>query len=160
MNRRHFLAALAAGAIAASAAVAHEYSLGALEIAHPYAVETPKTAKTGAGYLSVTNTGTTPDRLLAIRTDLPRTEIHASEVDAQGVARMRPVEALDIPPGATVTLAPQGLHVMFMGLEAPLAAGASIPATLVFERAGEIAIEFKVEPRAAEAVDDMPGMTH
>ena len=66
----------------------------------------------------------------------------------------RPFEAL------CVTLAPQGLHVMFMGLEAPLAAGASIPATLVFERAGEIAIEFEVEPRAAEAVDDMPGMTH
>ena len=160
MNRRHFLAAAAAAALAASAAAAHEYTLGALAVGHPYAVETPATAKTGAGYFSVTNSGTTPDRLLEIRTDLPRAEIHASEVDAQGVARMRPVEALEIPPGATVTLAPQGLHVMFMGLTAPLAAGASIPATLVFERAGEIAVEFKVEPRAAGATDDMPGMTH
>ena len=49
---------------------------------------------------------------------------------------------------------------MFMGLEAPLAAGASIPATLVFERAGEIAIDFKVEPRAAGTAHDMPEMTH
>ena len=64
---------------------------------------------------------------------------------------MRPVEAPRHPAGATVTLAPQGLHVMFMGLDAPLVAGASIPATLVFERAGEIAVEFKVEPRAAGA---------
>ena len=98
MNRRHFLAAAAAAALAASAAAAHEYTLGALAVGHPYAVETPATAKTGAGYFSVTNSGTTPDRLLAIRTDFPRAEIHAGEVDAQGVARMRPVEALEIPP--------------------------------------------------------------
>jgi copper(I)-binding protein len=160
MNRRRFLAVLAAAGLVAGGSSAHEYTLGDLAIGHAYAAETPKTAKTGAGYLSITNGGTTPDRLLAIRTSFPRTEIHAVEVDAEGVTRMRPVEALDIPPGATVTLAPQGLHVMFMGLEAPLAAGASIPATLVFERAGEIAIDFKVEPRAAGTAHDMPEMTH
>jgi copper(I)-binding protein len=160
MHRRHFLAALAAATLAANASSGHEYRQGALEIGHPYAVETAATAKTGAGYLAITNRGTVPDRLLAIRTGFPRAEIHATETDTEGVARMHAIEALDIPAGTTVTLAPQGLHVMFMGLTAPLTAGAGIPATLVFERAGEIDIEFKVEPRTAGAGDEMPGMTH
>jgi copper(I)-binding protein len=158
MACRHLFAA-AAAAILATAAAAHEYALGPLAISHPYAIETPRAAKTGAGYLSITNNGDAPDRLLSIRTAFPRTEIHTVEVGADGVTRMRPLEALDIPPGATVTLAPEGLHVMFMGLTEPLAEGTSIPATLVFERGGEIAIEFKVEPRGS-ASDPMQGMTH
>jgi len=160
MNRRHFCAALAAAVLTGTAAAPHEYHLGALDIGHPYAVETPPGAAAGAGYLSVTNTGSTPDRLLAIRTDFPRTQIHAVETDAAGVTRMHPVEALDIPPGATVVLAPQKLHVMFLGLGEPLVAGTAIPATLVFEKAGEIPVEFKVEPRTAGAVHDMSGMDH
>ena len=160
MIRRHILAALAVAAALATAARAHEYALDGLRIEHPYAVETPPTATAGAGYLSITNTGTAPDRLIAVRTAFPRSRIHAAEVDAQGVASMRPVDALDIPAGATVTLAPAGLHVMFMGLDRPFAADASIPATLVFERAGEIAVEFKVEPRGAGTAHEMPGMTH
>jgi copper(I)-binding protein len=155
-----FLAACAVAALVGGAATAHDYTLGPLAIGHPYAIETPATAKTGAGYFSVTNSGTTPDRLLAIRTGFPRAEIHAVEVDAAGVARMRHVAALDIPPGSTVTLAPQGLHVMFMGLAAPLVAGTSVPATLVFEAAGEVAVEFKVDPRSAAASHDMPAMAH
>ena len=135
---------------------------GSLEIAHPFAIETSPTAKAGAGYLSITNTGDTPDRLIAVRTGFPRTQVHGVEVDANGVARMYEIDALDIPAGATVTLAPSGLHVMFMGLDAPLVAGASIPATLVFEAAGELAVEFKVEPRGAggDTHDSMPGMDH
>jgi copper(I)-binding protein len=154
MIRRHILAALAMAAALAAAAHAHDYALGDLRIGHPYAIETPPTAAAGAGYLSITNDGAAPDRLIAVRTDFPRTQIHAVEIDAQGVASMRPVEALDIPAGATVTLAPSGLHVMFMGLDQPFAAGARIPATLVFERAGEIAVEFKVEPRGDGTAHD------
>ena len=116
MKRRLILAALAVAALASPAA-AHEYTLGSLEIAHPFAIETSPTAKAGAGYLSITNTGDTPDRLIAVRTGFPRTQMHGVEVDANGVARMYEIDALDIPAGATVTLAPSGLHVMFMGLD-------------------------------------------
>src|SRR5688572_30358176 len=106
---RPFLAALVIAALA-TAAAAHEYTVGPLTIAHPYAIETPPAATAGAGYLSIANAGAAPDRLIAVRAAFPRTQIHAVEIDAQGVASMRPVEALDIPPGATVTLAPAGLH--------------------------------------------------
>jgi copper(I)-binding protein len=129
---------------------AHEFTVGALTIGHPYAVATPAGARTGAGYLSVTNAGAEADRLVAVEADFPRVELHATEVDAGGVARMRAVEAVEVPAGATVTLAPQGTHVMFIGLTAPLAEGARVPAVLVFEKAGEVAVEFAVEPRKAD----------
>jgi len=152
------LAALVAAAIAGGAE-AHEFEVGDLTIGHPYALETAASARTAAGYFSVHNAGSEPDRLLAVRADFPRVELHRTEVDAQGVNRMAPVEALEIGPGETVTLAPRGMHVMFMGLEAPLAAGQEIEATLVFERAGEVAVRFDVE-RRGDAGEGHEGMSH
>jgi copper(I)-binding protein len=38
---------------------------------------------------------------------------------------------------------------MFMGLAAPLTDGEKVDATLVFEKAGEVAVEFNVEARPA-----------
>lgn len=144
------------------AVLAHEYSVGDMEIGHPYAVETAKTAKTAAGYLSIANGGSEADRLVAVETAFPMTQIHAVETDAQGVTRMVHQEnGIEIPAGETVTLAPNGLHVMFMGLTAPLVAGTSFPATLVFEHAGKLDIEFKVETREkAGDMGAMPGMSH
>jgi copper(I)-binding protein len=144
---------LALAAALALPALAHEYAVGDLAVGHPYAAATAAGAKTGAGYLSVTNAGAEADRLLAVEADFPRVELHTTEVDAAGVARMRPVEAVEVPPGATVTLAPQGTHVMFMGLEAQLVEGERVPAVLVFEKAGEVAVEFAVEARREDAAE-------
>lgn len=129
-------------------AAAHEVTTETLVIDHPYALETPATAMSGAGYMTITNTDSAPDRLLEVRADFPRVSLHGTETDAQGVTRMIPVEGIEIAPGETVTLAPGGMHVMFMGLDGdPFEEGERIPATLVFERAGEIEVEFWVEPR-------------
>jgi copper(I)-binding protein len=147
---KRLLAALTL-ALAPAAAAAHEFRVGDLSIGHPYAIETPPTARSGAGYLTIANGGSEPDRLLEIRAEVSEVQVHETERDAKGVARMRPVESLEIPPGETVTLEPQGLHVMFTGLAAPLEAGERLPATLVFERSGEVEVEFAVEPRAAGA---------
>lgn len=160
---RLLAAALAAAMLLAGGASAHSYKVGTLEIDHPHATETQ--GKTGAGYLAITNDGAEPDRLLEVRTDLPRTQIHTTEIDAGGVARMHELQGVDIPAGQTVSLEPGGTHVMFMGLDHPLAAGSEIDATLVFEKAGELAVVFKVEPRGAGdsnsmSHDSMPGMTH
>ncbi len=50
--------------------------------------------------------------------------------------KMRPVSALDIPPGSTVALGTGGYHVMLTGLRQPLAVGDKVPLTLTFEKAG------------------------
>jgi hypothetical protein len=76
-----------------------------------------------------------------------------------GVAKMRPITGgLEIKPGDTVELKPGSLHVMFVGLKKPLTAGEHIKATLVFEKAGKVNVEYDVMAMGAEPAHDMPGM--
>lgn len=135
-------------------ATAHDYNAGDLDIMHPMAFESPKMARAGAGFLTITNKGNTDDVLLEVRADFPKVEIHTTE-ETDGVARMMHVDSLPIPAGETVKLAPGGYHVMFMGLSSQLEEGQEIPATLVFETAGEVEIMFNVEarPESGEAMD-------
>lgn len=143
---RSVLSAIALCACVSPACFAHEYRLGELTIGHPHTFATAESARAAAGYLTITNAGDEPDRLVGIRTDLPRAEVHATQMQ-DGVARMVPVDAVEIPPGETVTLEPGGLHVMLMGLQGPLEEGGALPLTLVFERSGDIEVSLSVEPR-------------
>jgi copper(I)-binding protein len=80
-----------------------------------------------------------------------KVEVHEMKMDGN-VMRMREVEkGIEIPAGATVTLKPGGFHIMFMELNAPLAQGAKVPVTLVFEKAGSIDVDFKIEAAGAAA---------
>ena len=74
---RHLDAALWAILIA-SPAFAQEFTLGDLTIGRPMAYETAPTAMAGGGYLTITNTGTAPDRLIGISSAFPRTARFAS----------------------------------------------------------------------------------
>jgi copper(I)-binding protein len=135
----------------AGVAGAHEFRIDALTIGHPYAIATAASARTGAGYLTISNQGSEPDRLIAVEAAFPMVRVHSTTTDAAGVARMSEVEAVEIPPGGTVALEPGGMHVMFMGLAGPLVEGEKIDATLVFETAGAVEVQFNVEPRGAAA---------
>jgi copper(I)-binding protein len=152
--RRLALAALAA--ILALPAFALDYKLGAIEIGHPWSRATPPTAESGGGFLAVTNTGTTPDRLIAVKSPAAdKVEIHEMKMDGN-IMRMREVEkGIEIPPGATVELKPGGFHVMFMGLRAPFAKDAKVPLTLVFEKAGSIDVELMVQAMGAQPPPSM-----
>jgi hypothetical protein len=59
---------------------------------------------------------------------------------------MTHVEALEIPAGGTVSLERGGYHVMFMGLTGKLTEGEMHKATLIFEKAGRVEIEFQIDP--------------
>lgn len=143
----------AAAALMAIPALAHEYTLGDLVIDHPMAFETAAGVGAGGGYVTITNEGDTPDRLVAVRGDFPRVEVH-EVVEVDDVMRMQELEeGLEIPAGATVNLEPGGYHVMFMGLSEPFEVGDEIPVTLVFEQAGEIEVMFNVEARGGEAME-------
>lgn len=130
-------------AMASTAAVAHDFKTGSIKVDHPY---TPATvAQNAAGYMSITNAGAEPDRLLAVETSFPQVTLHESIV-TDGVASMVEFEnGVVIEPGATVAFGPGGKHVMFMGVGDPLEDGDVIAATLVFEKAGKIDVEFYVE---------------
>ncbi len=142
--------ALLVALLAATDALASEYTLGTLRIDDPWARATPATAKAGGGYLVIRNTGATADRLVSARSPAAdKAEVHEMKMEGS-VMRMRELDhGLDIPAGGTVTLAPGGLHVMLMGLKAPLKLGTKVPLTLVFEKAGSIDVELDVESMGA-----------
>jgi copper(I)-binding protein len=71
-------------------------------------------------------------------------ELHEMKMDGD-VMRMRQVAAVDVPAGGSVALEPGGLHVMLLGLKAPLKEGDRFPMTLRFEKAGEVKVEVHVE---------------
>ena len=155
ITRRHALAAVLATIAIPGLALplaARDYKVGALEISQPWTRATPPTAPTGGGFLTVTNKGTTPDRLVAVRSPASdKVEVHEMKMDGN-VMRMREVEkGLEIPAGATVTLKPGGFHIMFMGLKAPFAKDTKVPLTLVFEKAGSLDVELAVEALGASA---------
>ncbi len=133
-----------------AAAFAQGYKLGALEISQPWARATAPTAPTGGGFLTITNKGTTPDRLIAVHSPAAgKVQVHEMKMDGN-IMRMRALEhGLEIPAGATVKLAPGGFHLMMMNLKGPLKQGSKVPVTLVFEKAGSIDVELDVEGMGA-----------
>lgn len=126
-------------------APAHEITAGALTIRHPWARATPASAKVGALYLTVANNGAEADHLIGVTTDTAaRCEIHLSEMSGD-VMSMRMVDKVEVPAGGSVSFAPQGAHVMLMGLKAPLKKGGHFTATLHFENAGDVMVDVVVQ---------------
>ena len=76
------------------------------------------------------------------------TEIH-THIREGDILRMRPVAAVELPPGETVTLQPGGFHLMLIGLKEPLIQGQTVPVTLRFERAGELQVVLAIAPAGA-----------
>jgi copper(I)-binding protein len=144
MNFRYLIPALLL-AVVTTGAFAHEYKLGSLVIIHPWSRATPKGATVAGGYLKITNTGTTPDRLLSGSSDIAkRFEVHEVSMDG-GVMKMRELkDGIEIAPGATVEFKPGSYHVMFVDVAKPFAKGDRVKATLTFEKAGKIDVEFIV----------------
>jgi len=149
------------GLAAATAATAHarDYKAGALDIVDPWSRATPKGATVAGGYMKIKNTGSTPDRLIGGSSDVAsKFEVHEMKME-NGVAKMRPIkDGLEIKPGDTVELKPGSFHIMLVDLKKPLTAGDQIKATLVFERAGKVNVEYDVLAMGTEPAHNMPGM--
>ena len=78
--------------LAASTAHARDFKAGSIEVADPWSRATPRGASAGAGYMKITNTGTTPDRLVSESSDIARSvELHETSIE-NGIARMRPLK--------------------------------------------------------------------
>lgn len=146
------LACLLGLALFAAPSVAADVTIGSLRISEPWSPATPSGAKVAVGYFTITNTGTEPDRLVGGSMEVSgRFEIHEM-VMTENVMRMRGMKSgLEIKPGQTVVLKPGGNHAMFMDLKQPLKEGQIVKGTLVFEKAGPVAIEYQAAPIGARA---------
>jgi hypothetical protein len=165
MTRISFFAAALLAVSLTMPAQAEDVTAGSLKISAPWARATPKGASVGGGYMTISNTGTAPDRLVGGTTDISgRLEIHEMSMD-NGVMKMRMLpKGLEIKPGETVTFKPGGYHVMFVGLKQQLVQGGHFKATLQFEKAGKVDVDFAIEgigaqaPAMAGGGQSMPGM--
>ena len=101
--------------------------------------------------MTITNNGQTRDRMKSrASSDASQCQIHTMTME-DGVM-MRPVEGgLEIKPGETVMLKPSGFHVMLVNLKHPLQQGKMVNATLKFENAGTINVEYPVAAIGAAA---------
>ncbi len=163
MTRYSALALALALSAAAAPALAQEFKAGDITIDKAWSRATPKGADIGAGYLVIHNNGATPDELTGGSADFATVEIHEMKTE-NGVMQMRELkDGLAIPAHGMVRLAPGGYHVMFTHLTKPLEKGSKVTATLTFEHAGQVSVEFPVEAVGAGAPapmkgDDMKGM--
>jgi periplasmic copper chaperone A len=144
----------------APAAAAGDYDVGAIHISQPWSRATAKGASTGAGYMTITNKGTAPDKVSCVADDASaQCEIHSMTMEG-GVMKMRPVEGgLEIKPGESIMLKPGGYHVMFRELKHPLEQGAAVKATLKFEHAGTVEVDYPVLAIGAAAPGASAGGT-
>jgi copper(I)-binding protein len=119
---------------------------GSVEIREPWARPSSSHLLQAAGFLTVANKGSEPDRLVGASSPAAASiEIQAIKVVGANL-RMQPrADGLVIHGGVTMTMKPRGYHLLLNGLKVPLRTGARLPVTLTFEKAGAIDVEFSVK---------------
>jgi periplasmic copper chaperone A len=142
-------------ALAAGQSAAHEFKLGSITIADPWARATPPGAQVGGGYFTIKNGGAEPDRLVSATAEIAgRSELHEMAV-VGGVMKMRPLDkGVEIPAGGSVEFDPSAYHVMFVQLKKPLKKGETFSGTLTFEKAGKVDVTYVIGSIGASSADD------
>jgi copper(I)-binding protein len=134
-------AAAVAFLAAASTVAAHEFKIKDLEFIHPWTREPPREVKDVPVYMTLRNTGSTGDRIVAVASPFAsKAELRAGK--AAGGALL---PAIAIEAGATVELNAEAPHIVLSGLTEPLDGYQYFPMVVTFERAGRIEIEVYVE---------------
>jgi len=119
------------------------FAASPVTIAAAWARATPPGVTTAAAYLTVTNDGAA-DRLLGASSPAARQVLLHAETEEHGVQHMRQLESLEVPAHGDVALAPGQMHLMLIGIAAPLKPDATIKMTLHFEKAGDLTIDVPV----------------
>lgn len=161
MRRPRLFAGLVVASLvlATAPSVASDYLVKGLRIGHPW-TRPAAAGTTAVGYLTITNRSARADVLKAVETTVATSaSVHTTTMTGS-VMSMRPRKGgLLITPGKTVTLSPGGDHIMMAGLNRTLVLGGSVPAVLVFERAGRVPVEFAVEANPPPPPPPKPKLT-
>ena len=146
-------------AAAALFAVPASADSGGIKVEQVWARATPGAVKSGAIYLTITNTGSTPDTLEGVASSpaAAHADVHEMKM-VKGVMEMRSVKSLTIEPGKSLVFQPGGYHVMLTGLKAPLKEGQTVPLTLTFAHAGTEQVTASVGKVGAMHAGDMSAM--
>jgi copper(I)-binding protein len=142
---RHVVATIAViCGLAALARAEPTATVGAITIHDAWARASIGQAGTSAVYMTLEASGGQGDRLVGAASPVAASaELHTHLIEG-GVAKMRPVAALEIAPGESTVLEPGGLHIMLIGLGEKLVEGNTLPLSLTFEDSGTIELEVPI----------------
>ena len=137
-----------AGLLMATPAAAAE-TPGAIEVSNAWTPAAAQARVDTPVYMTVANRGDAPDSLVRVRCPVADfAEKHMTDRGEGGFA-MREVKAIAIPPGAVVTLAPRGPHLMLLHTKQALQPGETFTCSVVFQNAGTVPVEVTVAPAGA-----------
>ncbi|KAA1178613.1 copper chaperone PCu(A)C [Rhizobium tropici] len=119
--------------------------LGDLDISGGYVRAMLPGQPVGGGYITIHNGGTTDDKLTSVTSSSAgKVELHEMKMDGE-IMKMREIKGgIAIPAGATVTLAPNTMHMMFKQVKAPFKQGGTVPVMLMFDKAGMVDVNLPV----------------
>ncbi|MGE0224843.1 MAG: copper chaperone PCu(A)C [Acetobacteraceae bacterium] len=148
MFSRRQAALLAAGFLCFAAPTAVYAQQATITVEQPW-TRAAQQGGVGGVFMTLHNTASQPDKLVSVSSPICRTtEIHTT-IKEGDVMRMRPVDAIDVPPGGMTELRPGGMHVMLIGLSKPLTQGSMVPLTLTFEHSAPVTVQVPVEAAGA-----------
>jgi periplasmic copper chaperone A len=153
-----FFAVLVSTLVAPPASATGSVQAGDLEISQAIMTPTRPGQPSAGGFLTIQNKGKQPDQLIGFLIGpeiAARGELHTMKHE-NGMMMMREVGGFPLAPGKTFSLKPGGDHLMLIGLQKPLEEGQQVPATLIFEKAGRITVNFTVR----KPVMPSEGMQH
>lgn len=121
------------------------FAVPRIEIKDAWVREVPPSSSTTAVYMTIENRGEEDDRLIAVDSTASNfAELHMVSIDEKSVAKMKRVDAIDIPGGKSVMLKPGGYHIMLIELKNPLKKGDKIELDLRFQKYGAVRIRAEV----------------
>jgi copper(I)-binding protein len=148
-DAQHAHAEAALGAGCGSGGGAGPRSAAAISVSDAYVVE--PAGDTAAAYFTLHNAGGEDDRLVGVQSDAaPVAMLHESQIDANGVATMGPLERAVVPAHGSLTFEPGGRHVMLDHVR-PLHAGDHVQLTLTFASTGPLTVTAPVRPLGGAA---------
>jgi copper(I)-binding protein len=137
-------------------AQAQNAKVGSVQIENAYTRSTVPGQMAAGGFMKIENKGSGPDQLISASSPVAgEVQLHEMAMDGN-VMKMRQVKDIAVPAGGSVELKPGGLHLMFMNIKAPLAAGGTVPLKLKFAKAGEVEVQLPVNAMGAHS----GGMKH
>ncbi len=133
-----------------------------IAVTDAWARATAGTGTTGGAYLTLTNKSSGAERVVSASSPVAgMVELHTTIMEGD-VMKMRPVPSIDLAPGAKVELKPGGMHIMLIGLKAPLKEGDSFPLTLTTASGKSVTVDVPVRSPGAMGSNSMApgGLSH
>ena len=111
---------------------------------------TPPGAEVGAVYLTLDSPA--GDRLVSASSPVAaRAQVHEMRMDGAVMQMRELTDGLPLPAHYAVVLSPGGLHIMLVGLKAPLKQGGTVPLHLVFQSAPPLDLMVPIAALGASA---------